>query len=399
MTELLAPAGNLEKLVFAATYGADAVYFGLEKFSLRNFAGNFSLEDAETALTYLHLRNKKGYCALNIYPFEDEYPSLLEQAKNLEAMGVDALIVSDLGVLSMLVQQGIKAPLHISTQANTVSPQTVEAYAALGAARVNLARELSFEQITRLQQTIKGKGIQTEIFVHGAVCFSMSGRCAISDYLTGRRANRGECTHPCRWQYYLVEEKRPGIYMPVAEDKRGLYFFNSRDLALFTYVQDLMDIGVSSFKIEGRMKSIHYISSVLSLYRRIMDGQKVTEEQGLQLLNRVKNRGYSKGFMKGTIEPDDYKIEKSAPTADALFIGNISEVRIQGKSVMNVRNKTLGGDKVEILRPDGTLTTATLPRILVDLEGNQMTDASHGKMLALPFDLPPYAILRKVEKT
>ncbi len=398
MTELLAPAGNLEKLRFAANFGADAVYFGLDQFSLRNFAGNFSLDDAEAGLDYLHTRGKRGYCALNIYPFSDEYPLLLDRAKKLEDMGADGLIVSDIGVISMFKKHGVKTPLHVSTQANTVSPQTVEVLKEIGAKRVNLARELSFEQIAQLQASIQGKEIETEVFVHGSVCFSISGRCAISDYLTGRRANRGECTHPCRWQYHLVEEKRPGIYMPVVEDDRGLYFFNSKDLALFPYVRDLMQIGVDSLKIEGRMKSIHYLASVLSLYRKIMDGTPVSEEEGMRLLGRVKNRGYSHGFMKGSIEPDDYKIEKSSPTSDSLFLGYITDQVIPGKSVMDIRNKTFAGDLVEVLRADGTMTEITLPGILVDVEAEEMIHASHGKFLVLPFELPPYSIIRRMEE-
>jgi putative protease len=398
LTELLAPAGNLEKLRFAANYGADAVYFGLDQFSLRSYAGNLSLDQANQGLDYLHARNKRGYCALNIYPFADEYPLLLDRAKNLEAMGVDGLIVSDIGVIAMLKKQGIKTPVHVSTQANTVSFQTVEVLKQLGAKRVNLARELSFEQIAQLQQSITNQEIETEVFVHGSVCFSMSGRCAISDYLTGRRANRGECTHPCRWQYHLVEEKRPGVYMPVTEDDRGLYFFNSKDLALFPYVRNLMQIGVDSLKIEGRMKSIHYLAGVLSLYRRVMDGEAVSEDEGMRLLGRIRNRGYSHGFMKGSIEPDDYKIEKSSSIADSLFLGYITEDVIPGKSVMDIRNKTFAGDNVEILKTDGTVSEATLPATLVDVKNEPMAHASHGKHLVLPFELPSYSIIRRMEE-
>jgi putative protease len=313
-------------------------------------------------------------------------------------MGVDGLIVSDIGVISMFKKQGIKTPLHVSTQANTVSPQTVEVLKEIGAKRVNLARELSYEQIAQLQTAIQGKEIETEVFVHGSVCFSISGRCAISDYLTGRRANRGECTHPCRWQYHLVEEKRPGVYMPVAEDDRGLYFFNSKDLALFPYVRNLMHIGIDSLKIEGRMKSIHYLASVLSLYRKVMDGETVSEEEGMRLLGRVMNRGYSYGFMKGSIEPDDYKIEKSSPTSDSSFLGYITEDVIPGKSVMDIRNKTFAGDLVEVLRTDGTVTEAALPSVLVDVKNEETTHASHGKLLVLPLELPPYSIIRRTEE-
>ena len=274
MAELLAPAGTLDKLYWAVAYGADAVYFGVTEFSLRSYAGNFSLEDAEEGLRYLHAHGKKGYVTLNIYPFTGEYGALLETAGALAEMGADAFIAADLGVIHALQQRQFGVPIHISTQANTVSAQAALAYRVFGASRVNLARELSLAQILEVQQHISGQ-IETEVFIHGSVCFSYSGRCAISDYLTGRRANRGECTQSCRWNYTLMEEKRPGVHFPVFEDERGLYLFNSKDLALFRYVPELVAAGVTSLKLEGRMKNAHYIAAVVSLYRRILDGEVV----------------------------------------------------------------------------------------------------------------------------
>ena len=215
MTELLAPAGTLEKLKWAVQYGADAVYFGIQSFSLRNYAGNFSMDDVDVAVTYLKKHNKKGYVTLNVYPWSHEYDKLIASARQLEEIGVDAFIVSDPGVIWALKKNGLQTPIHISTQANTVSYQTVLAYADSGAKRVNLARELSLEQIAEIQSNIKDYAIETEVFIHGAVCFSYSGRCAISDYLASRKANRGECTHPCRWKYRLVEEQRPNEYIPI----------------------------------------------------------------------------------------------------------------------------------------------------------------------------------------
>ena len=254
-------------------------------------------------------------------------------------MGADAFIVSDIGVLNQLSRGGLKAGFHISTQANTVSSQSVLAYKELGAARVNLARELSLARIKQIQKDIAGKGIETEVFIHGAVCFSYSGRCAISDYLTGRRANRGECTHPCRWEYSVVERQREGEYFDVFEDDRGHYIFNSKDLALFPFAPELISAGVNSFKIEGRMKSIHYIASVVSFYRQVIDGRTFTEQQGFELLGRVRNRGYSSGFMKGAIKPDDYAVEKSQSDSNAVFVGNITEEKIDNCCVCEVRNK------------------------------------------------------------
>ncbi len=391
---LLAPAGNMEKLKVAVAYGADEVYFGLNRFSLRNYAGNFSLEQAETALAYLHQRNVPGYVTLNIYPFENEYDELLQTARQLQDMGADGIIVSDLGVIDLLRQHEIQLPLHISTQANTLSPQTVMAYQRLGASRVNLARELSIAQIESLQKSISG--IETEVFVHGAVCFSYSGRCAISDYTTGRRANRGECTHPCRWQYTLIEKERPDEPMTAAEDDRGLYLFNSKDLALYSFIPRLREAGVTAFKIEGRMKSIHYLASVLSLYRKIIDGQQISDDMAVQQLERVMNRGYSTGFMKGNVTPDDYRFHDNNTRGHSKFLGIVNATHPDGCE-MDIRNRVEGKMDVEILTPEGVLMHRTLPDLLKDSDGGESTVLNHGKTLVLPFSLPEFTILRKLE--
>ncbi|MHC4881410.1 MAG: peptidase U32 family protein [Planctomycetota bacterium] len=393
-SELLAPAGTLEKLKWAVAYGADAVYFGCEFGSLRSFAGNFSLDDAQEGLEYLHQHSKKGYVTLNIYPFSDEYDKLTTLAQQLDEMGADAFIVSDMGVLAELKKLDLKAALHISTQANTTSRQTVLAYKELGAKRVNLARELSLEQIQDIQSHVNGK-IETEVFVHGAVCFSYSGRCAISDYLTGFRANRGECKHPCRWQYSLVEEKRPGEYMPVFEDERGLYFFNSKELALFEYLPAMAAAGVNSFKIEGRMKTVHYLATVVSFYRQVIDGRQFTPEEGLKLLSRIPNRGYSTGFIKGTVKPDDYSVGKSLSGAESVFVGNVIDCNC-GVSTIEVRNKINAGDTLEVLKPDGSLSEITLPDPLTDSKGQYLDFANNSQYIVLGETLPEYTILRRV---
>ncbi|AQT70201.1 putative protease YhbU precursor [Anaerohalosphaera lusitana] len=394
--ELLAPAGNLEKLKWACEYGADAVYFGTEFGSLRSFAGNFSFEDANSGLQYLHDRGKRGYITLNIYPFSDEYERIIDTARKLDEMNADALIVADLGVFAELRKLGLNADLHISTQANTVSAQTALAYAELGAKRVNLARELSCEQIIDLNDRTAGK-IETEVFIHGSVCFSYSGRCAISDYLTGFAANRGECKHPCRWQYALVEEKRPGEYMPVYEDERGLYFFNSKELALFEYVHQLADAGVASFKIEGRMKAIHYIATVVSFYRQVLDGRTFTWQEGMELLGRVPNRGYSRGFMKGGITPDDYSVGQSLSQANSRFVANALHEKKDGKTVLEVRNKVHAGDELEVLRPDGTLSKLKLPAPLLTSRGEKVEFANNSQFVLIDAELPAYSILRRIE--
>ena len=395
--ELLAPAGNLEKLKFAVQYGADAVYFGVEFGSLRSFAGNFSFEDAKDGLKYLHERGRKGYVALNIYPYSEEYDRIVETAKRLDGIGVDAFIVSDVGVIDTLRGLGINAAIHISTQANTTNSAAVRAYGKLGARRVNLARELSFERIEQIQREVGGE-VETEVFIHGSVCFSYSGRCAISDYLTGFGANRGECKHPCRWKYHLVEEKRPGEYMPVFEDDRGLYFFNSKELALFEYVHRLSSAGVRSFKIEGRMKSVHYIATVVSFYRQVIDGKNFGWEEGLELLNRVPNRGYSRGFMKGGIGEEDYRREANASGGGGRFVGNVLEQGTDSGSVVEVRNTINAGERLELLEPDGSVRDFVVSDPLVTNKGERVEFANNSQFIVLPERLRAYSILRRVDK-
>lgn len=394
MPELLAPAGNFEKLKWAIEYGADAVYFGLEFGSLRNYAGNFTLEEAENGLGYLHEHGKKGYVTLNIFPFTDEYDQLVNAACQLDEMGVDGLIISDLGLLSALKKNNLKTALHISTQANCTSLQTAAAWLDLGASRVNLARELSLVQIAEIQKTLRGR-IELEVFIHGAVCFSYSGRCAISDYMTGYRANRGECKHPCRYQYYLVEEKRPGKYMPVFEDQRGLYLFNSKDLALFEYIPQLTELGIASFKIEGRMKSIHYIASVVSFYRQLLDGKTFTKDQALDWLSRVPNRGYTAGFIKGTFGPEDYAWDQSVSQGTSRFVANVTESKPDG-CVIRVRNTITAGEELEALMPNGNLSSVTIPNPLPTIKGECLDTAKNEDLLILPAPLPEYTILRKI---
>ncbi len=383
--ELLAPAGNREKLEWAAEYGADAVYFGLTSYSLRSFAGNFTPEEAREAIEYLHRRGKKAYVTLNIYPFSDEYGAILEQARGLDR--ADGFIVADLGLITALGKAGISVPIHVSTQANTMSAQTALAYADLGCVRVNLARELSFDQIAAIREMTLDR-IELEVFIHGSVCFSYSGRCAISDYLTGRRANRGECSHPCRWSYYLSEEKRPGSLMPVFEDQRGAYLFNTRDLALYRYLDRLADIGIDSFKVEGRMKTIHYIASVLQVYRSLLDGAGLTEEEILRYLSRISNRGYTEGFMKGGVEPGDYKTESAEYSFSSVMLGHTG-----ADGVLVVNNSFAGGETVELLTPGG-VKTVTLPPVFTDTEGNTLEAANNTHRLLT--DLPPYSVIRRV---
>ena len=394
--ELLAPGGTLEKLKWAAIYGADAVYFGAPFGSLRNFAGNLDRNDIAEGLTFLHDRRKKGYLALNIFPFSEEYDKILDTARQFDEVGGDAIIISDLGVLREIQRLGLKAALHISTQANTTSWQTVLAYKELGAKRVNLARELSLDRIRQIQRKANGK-IETEVFVHGAVCFSLSGRCAISDYLAGCSSNHGECKHPCRWKYALVEESRPGEYMPVFEDDRGCYMFNSKDLALFEFLPALQAAGVDALKIEGRMKSVHYVASVVWLYRQILDGKKFSPGEVCRLLGRVSNRGYSTGFMKGQIADADYDRAQSRSKGTATFVGHTTEESTDGTCVVAIKNKLRAGETLEILSPGNDLSMITLPEQLITTDGDCVEESNHPQRIQLDLPLEPYTILRRVD--
>lgn len=396
--ELLAPAGNIERLKWAVAYGADAVYLGITEFSLRSFAGNFTLNEAREGLDYLHAHNRRGYITLNIYPFSDEYDELMRTAAALDEMGADAFIVSDLGVIRELRKLNQRTPIHVSTQANTTSWQAVLAYRDLGAKRVNLARELSLEQIREIQRRLEGEDVETEVFIHGSVCFSYSGRCAISDYLTGRMANRGECTQPCRWNYTLMEEKRPGEYLPIFEDEHGLYLFNSRDLALFSYVPELAKMGVASLKIEGRMKNVHYLATVLSVYRAVLDGNPVPEEQVWEMLGRVNNRGFSHGFMKGKITGEDYTWETDKYRSTSVMVAQTTDQTHDGYRVCKVNNTIHAGEQLELLTPDG-VQPYNLPKPILTLEGEQVDHANNQDTVLLDGNLPEWGVLRRVNES
>ena len=390
--ELLAPAGDFRKLKWAVEYGADAVYMGINEFSLRAYAGNFELNEAGEALKYLHERGKCGYVTLNIYPWTSEYNQILDCAKALESMNADGFIVADLGLINAMLKSDIKVPIHVSTQANTTSAQTALVYADMGCKRVNLARELSFEKICEIKEIV-GDRIELEVFIHGSQCFSYSGRCAISDYLAHRGANRGECSQPCRWSYHLMEEKRDGSFMPVFEDNRGLYLFNTRDLALYDYVEKLKNIGITSLKIEGRMKTIHYIAQVLNVYRRVLDGEYVSDEEAKTLLNRISNRGYTKGFMKGYIDPEgDYKTESANYLSDSKMVGHTEETNI-----MQVNNNIQGGEKLELL-DHNNVTEWVMPQIMRTTDGSLKQEVNNSMKVIMPQDFPKYAILRRIIK-
>ena len=269
LPELLCPAGTMEALKTALHFGADAVYGGMKRFGLRAFAGNFDENQLKEAVTLCHAAGKKFYLTMNVFPFDDQMDDFVESARIAHAIGVDAAIVSDLGAVVTLREQVPKLPLHISTQASTVNTAAVKHYQALGCERVILARETSIERIRKM--TAQLAGIEIETFVHGAACMAYSGRCLLSAAMVGRSGNQGECAQPCRWQYHVVEEKRPGEYWPVCEDDNGTYIFSAKDLCLMPVLPQLIEAGVSSLKIEGRMKTEYYVATVTAAYRRALD--------------------------------------------------------------------------------------------------------------------------------
>ncbi|MBR4695129.1 MAG: U32 family peptidase, partial [Selenomonadaceae bacterium] len=266
--ELLAPAGNMEKLKMALLYGADAVYLGGKSFGLRALGGNFSREEMEEGISFAHGMGKKAYVTVNIFPHNSDLEGLPDYLHFLSEAGADALLIADLGAFLMAREMVPELPIHVSTQANATNWAAVDGWRKLGASRVVLARELSLQEIREIREKCP---VELELFVHGAMCISYSGRCLMSNYFTGRDANRGNCAQACRWSYRLVEEKRPGQYIPVAEDERGTYIFNSKDLCLLPHLKEVLLSGVDSLKIEGRMKSVHYVASVVKAYREAID--------------------------------------------------------------------------------------------------------------------------------
>jgi putative protease len=357
--ELLAPAGNFEKLEIAIHYGADAVYLAGKDFSLRNYSGNFTDEQLEQAVALAHAHNVRVYVACNIYARSHEHDGICRFLERIGRTGADAVIVSDPGIIRLAQQIIPHVPIHLSTQANTTSSSTALFWRSVGVRRVNLARELSLKEVTG----ICGQAdMETEIFVHGAMCISYSGRCLLSTFLTNRDSNRGLCSHPCRWRYALVEELRPHEFYPITEDSRGTYVFNSRDLCMIRHLPELIQTGVTSFKIEGRMKGIHYLATVVKTYRDAIDTwfadpqNYALNPRWEQELSQVYHREYGTGFFFD--EP-----ESIAPNANDIhqgqihrFIGKILACRNPDLHLVEIRNKLCRTDSVAVMAPGVPVT-------------------------------------------
>ncbi|MCL1906243.1 MAG: U32 family peptidase [Clostridiales bacterium] len=353
--ELLAPAGDMEKLRVAIAYGADAVYIGGQDFSLRARAGNFSAKELPAAVEYAHRAGKKLYVAVNVFARNSDIERLPAYLKLLAEAAPDALIISDLGVFSLAREYAPGLPLHISTQANTVNWQSAAAWGRLGAKRVILGRELTLAEVAKISAL---PGPETEIFVHGAMCMAYSGRCFLSHYLSGRDANRGDCAQPCRWRYALQEEKRPGEFFPVKEDARGGYILNSRDLCLIEALPDIIGSGVSAVKIEGRNKSAYYIANVTRVYRAAIDaaydGQwyNTKMEAWRRELAKISHREYTTGFAFGPPGDKGQRYLTSDPIRGYDFAAMVTALE-PGILVLEQRNHFASGDTLELLLPDG----------------------------------------------
>ena len=385
--ELLSPAGNFEKLKAAVRFGADAVFMGGPAFGLRANAGNFSFDEMEEAFKYLHDRGKKGYVTVNIYPQTNELESIRQYLKKCEQLGADALIISDPGIFSIVKQEGIKTPVSISTQANTTNLAAVNFWASLGASRVIMAREVRKEDLVEI---MKNAQCEVETFIHGAICISMSGRCLISSYMTGKDANNGECTHPCRWNYALMEEKRDGEYFPVYEDDRGTYLYNSKDLCLLDRIGELVKMGSASGKIEGRMKSIMYVSIVTGVYRQAIDSAVKDADnykplpEWRHLLESVSNRGYIEGFYGGEYDTNAVNRETSGYSRSAAFLGVALKDSSNDELEITCRAKFATDEEITILTPD-LKKIKVIPEIVLD-EGNNKVEATRPNYIyKIPF--------------
>jgi len=380
--ELLAPAGNLEKLKVAALYGADAVYCGGFSYGLREGADNFSYDELKEGTDFLHARDKQIYVTVNMIPHNEDLENLPEYLHQLEEIGVDALIISDPGVLNIIREEDIDLDLHLSTQANAVNYASVNFWHKLGLERVILARELSKEEIKEIRENTD---ISLEMFIHGAMCISYSGRCLLSNYFVNRDANRGQCAHSCRWKYYLMEEERPGEYYPVFEDKNGTHIMNSKDLCLIEYIPEVLATGVDSLKIEGRMKGMHYVANVVSTYKKALDEYYEDpknyefKQEWFQDLRKVSHRGYTTGFFLHPPTEDDQNYESSAYKRTYDFMGVIRGYDFENKeALIEVRHKFFRGDKIEILKHNGNVQTESVDYIINE-EGVKVEDAPHPK--------------------
>lgn len=386
--ELLSPAGDREKLESVIRFGADAVYFGGKAFNLRARSHNFSLKELAETVEYAHSQGKKAYVTLNILAHDREIRSMPNFIKYLNDLRVDAVIVSDLGVID-LVKENSDIDIHISTQSSITNWRAVKVMKQLGAKRVILAREASLHDIRAIRENVPD--MELEVFVHGAMCMAYSGRCQLSHYLVERDGNRGACTNTCRWKYHLMEEKRPGEFFPVYEDETGSYLFNSKDLCAIEILDKILDAGVVSLKIEGRMKSALYGATVTGVYRKAIDsylsGKYEHKAEWLEELQAVSNRGFTQGFFLGG-KHADHNNRKGGYTQTHEFVGRVASTANDGSAIVDVRGKVSAGDEVEILTPASGVRRLTMP-MMEHLDTATVLKIGHpGTAVKALFDCP-----------
>ena len=384
MPELLVPASSLEVLKVAVTFGADAVYIGGEAFGLRAKAKNFSMEDMAEGICYAHDHGVKVYVTANILAHNEDLEGARAYFEELKAIRPDALIISDPGMFTIAKEVCPEIDIHISTQANNVNYMTFLFWHRQGATRVVTGRELSLKEIKEIRNHIPNS-LEIETFVHGAMCISYSGRCLLSNFFTGRDANRGSCTHPCSWKYSVVEETRPGEYMPVYENERGTYIFNSRDLCMIDHLPDLVDAGIDSLKIEGRMKTALYVATVARTYRKALDdlaqGRDVYEKNMSwyeQQITGCTYRRFTTGFFYGKPDENSQIYDSNTYDKDYVYLGIAGEADAEGRFALEQRNKFSVGETVEIMKPDGRNVLTKVEGIW-DLDGNAQESAPHAK--------------------
>lgn len=385
--ELLAPAGDLEKLKIAIEYGADAVYFGGQMFSLRAGAGGFTKEDMIEGLEFAHKRGKKCYMTLNIFAHNEDIKPLIEYLHSIKELPIDAFLISDPGIMALIKDIIPNAEIHLSTQANMTNYATANFWYNMGLKRLVLARELSLAEIEELMKNIP-KDLEIEAFVHGAMCISYSGRCLLSNFMADRDSNRGRCAHPCRWKYALQEEKRPGEYYPIEEDERGTYIMNSKDLCMIEHIEDLAKSNIASAKIEGRNKSIFYLAIVIGAYRRAIDAyyegryDDAEKEQCLIELSKASHREFTTGFYYEKADEDAQNYKSSSYVREYSFVGMIKGYDEEtSMAIVEQRNKMLIGDTVEIFGPDCRAFDQIITE-MYDLEtGEALKSAPHPQQM------------------
>ena len=393
--ELLAPAGDWEKLQMAVLYGADAVYLAGTSFGMRSFAGNFSDEELPRAVDFAHRHGVKVHATVNTMPRSGEVDRLPEHLEKLNDAGVDALILADLGAFILAGKYAPRCQRHISTQQSIANYACAQAWFDLGAQRVVLARELGMDEIREIRRRVD-PALELETFCHGAMCVSYSGRCLLSNYMTGRDSNRGACAQPCRYQYALMEEKRPGEYFPVFEDEKGTYIMNSRDMCMIDHLDDLMDAGVDCLKIEGRAKSAYYAAIVTGAYRHVLDGVaagRPVDPVWRDEVEHVSHRHYSTGFFYG--QPGQF-YEDARYIRDWQICAVVTGCTPGGLATLSLRNKFAAGDAVEVVGPDTKPFTMTAP-MMTDADGLTLAEPKTPQMvftMQLPHPVPPMSFVR-----